>query len=166
MNSRDASAALGASIVIVAGVVLAPGEKALVTALERDEDGGYAYVTRVATGLDSGVELQRPAGTVVLEEEAVKCDLSSALECAQGGARVVQERCVIADCREPDGTWNDKHAPVDCRAGGPFHSKDADAGRWFGCNRIPREHARGTQCVPIPCTVLAGDRLPGVKERR
>jgi hypothetical protein len=124
----------------------------------------FTHGLRVAFGLGRSAKAKIFPWIIIGMVSAIA--LIVAVTRAQGGARVVQERCVIADCREPDGTWNDKHAPVDCRAGGPFHSKDADAGRWFGCNRIPREHARGTQCLPIPCTVLAGDRLPVVKERR
>lgn len=58
---------------------------------------------------------------------------------------------VIPDCRSA-GTWNDKHAPVDCRRLLP------DGGtRWNGCNAMPRNLAVGTQCLNAPGNVYQGD---------
>lgn len=70
-------------------------------------------------------------------------------------------RYVIADCRDPDGGWDDKHAEVDCRAIGARGLPDGGP-RWFGCNVLPRSVAVGTQCLDAPSgVVLAGERLEG-----
>jgi hypothetical protein len=64
--------------------------------------------------------------------------------------------CVIPDCWTlPDGGWNDD-AVVDCRGTGPFGTQDGGP-RWRGCNTTPAQFATGTQCVPVECSVVAGD---------
>jgi hypothetical protein len=65
--------------------------------------------------------------------------------------------CVIPDCWTlPDGGWNDD-AVVDCRGTGPFGVQPGGAPRWRGCNTTPAQFATGTQCVPVECSVVAGD---------
>lgn len=45
---------------------------------------------------------------------------------------------------------------VDCKFNGPFAQADGGA-RWRGFNVGPREYAVGTACVPVECSVVAGD---------
>lgn len=72
------------------------------------------------------------------------------------------ERVRIAPpCRIPncwtlrDGGWDDS-AVVDCRATGPSGLPDGGP-RWAGCNVLPAGHAVGAECVPVACSVWAGD---------
>lgn len=65
--------------------------------------------------------------------------------------------CVIPDCWTlSDGGWNDD-AVVDCRGTGPYGEFPGGAPRWRGCNVTPAAHAVGTQCVPVECSIVAGD---------
>ena len=60
--------------------------------------------------------------------------------------------------RAADGGWCEEECggPVDCRFGGPYG--EADGGpRWRGFNVGPREYATGAACVPVECSVVAGD---------
>lgn len=60
--------------------------------------------------------------------------------------------------RAADGGWCEEECggPVDCRFGGPY--AEADGGpRWRGFNVGPREYATGAACVPVECSVVAGD---------
>jgi hypothetical protein len=67
--------------------------------------------------------------------------------------------CVIPDCWTlPDGGWNDD-AVVDCRGTGPFGVQPGGAPRWRGCNTTPAQFATGTACVPVECSVVAGDGI-------
>jgi hypothetical protein len=67
--------------------------------------------------------------------------------------------CVIPDCWTlPDGGWNDD-AVVDCRGTGPFGVQPGGAPRWRGCNTTPAQFATGAACVPVECTVVAGDGI-------
>lgn len=63
--------------------------------------------------------------------------------------------CVIPDCTGPDGGWDDS-------AGEPGHMpapncKRIEDGspRWAGCNVY--KQWTGTQCIPVECSVVAGD---------
>lgn len=65
--------------------------------------------------------------------------------------------CVIPDCWTlPDGGWNDD-AVVDCRGTGPFGTFPDGEPRWRGCNTTPAQFATGAACVPVECSVVAGD---------
>lgn len=74
---------------------------------------------------------------------------------------LVDPPCVIPDGRLPDGGFLDD-APagqIDCRFTGPYGTQDGGP-RWNGINVRPREYAVGTQCLPVECSVVAGD-VPG-----
>ncbi len=64
--------------------------------------------------------------------------------------------CVIPDCWESDGGWSDNHAPVDCLATG-FMSPNDPAPGWRGCNVMEAVYSVGTACIPVECSVVAGD---------
>ena len=66
--------------------------------------------------------------------------------------------CVIPDCRTylGRGAWDDRHAPVDCLATGPY-AGDVDGGVWRGCTVFRAEYATGTACLPARCSVVAGE---------
>lgn len=71
---------------------------------------------------------------------------------------VVPSACMMPNCWiGPDNAWVDD-AVVDCKAGGPWAVDNQPT--WRGCNRIPGEYAVGTQCVPVACSVNAGDNPP------
>lgn len=55
-----------------------------------------------------------------------------------------------------DGGW-DETGTVDCRFGGPYAEQDGGP-RWRGFNVGPREFAVGSECIPVECSVVAGDR--------
>src|SRR5512137_393754 len=76
--------------------------------------------------------------------------------------------CVLPACWVlPDGGWDAKAgraghpAAPDCRATGPRGLSDGGP-RWWGCNVLPSEVAVGTQCLPVECSVVAGDSPPDV----
>lgn len=69
--------------------------------------------------------------------------------------------CVMPDCWLPDGGWDD-NAVVDCQGIGPLGQPGTGLPRWRGCNTAPAAYAVGTQCVPVECTVVAGDSPPDV----
>lgn len=76
--------------------------------------------------------------------------------------------CVLPACWvAPDGGWDSKAgraghpAAPDCRATGARGLPDGGP-RWWGCNVLPAEVAVGTQCLPVECSVLAGDDPPDV----
>ena len=68
---------------------------------------------------------------------------------------------VPAPCALPlcltNGVWDD-NAVVDCRATGPYGEADGGA-RWRGCNVTPVEFSTGSACVPVSCSVVAGDDI-------
>ena len=66
--------------------------------------------------------------------------------------------CVIPDCRTylGRGPWDDRHAPVDCLATGPY-AGGVDGGVWRGCTVFLAEYATGTACLPARCSVVAGE---------
>lgn len=66
--------------------------------------------------------------------------------------------CVIPDCSLPDGGWDD-NAVVDCRGTGPFGNIGDGSPRWRGCNVTPAQFATGAACVPVECSVVAGDPI-------
>ena len=64
--------------------------------------------------------------------------------------------CVVPDCRDVDGKWNDRHAPVDCLRSvpGPTDADESKAvPRWVGCNTIPKAKASGLACLSAPCSL-------------
>lgn len=69
--------------------------------------------------------------------------------------------CAIPDCWLPDGGWDD-NAVVDCLASGPYGLPPGGTPRWAGCNALPSQYMSGTQCVPVECSVVAGDSPPDV----
>lgn len=67
--------------------------------------------------------------------------------------------CVIPNCWTlPDGGWDDS-AVVDCQGTGPFGTFPGGAPRWRSCNVGPAQFSTGSQCVPVECTVVAGDSI-------
>lgn len=67
--------------------------------------------------------------------------------------------CVIPDCWTlPDSGWNDD-AVVDCRGTGPFGVFPGGEPRWRGCNVTPAQFSTGAACVPVECSVVAGDPI-------
>ena len=64
--------------------------------------------------------------------------------------------CVIPDCSLPDGGWNDDGPEVACRGIGPFGTEDGGPRR-RGCNTMPASFATGAACIPVECSVVAGD---------
>lgn len=67
--------------------------------------------------------------------------------------------CVIPDCWTlADGGWNDS-AVVDCQGTGPFGVQPGGAPRWRGCNVTPAQFSTGAACVPVECSVVAGDPI-------
>jgi len=67
--------------------------------------------------------------------------------------------CVIPDCWTlSDGGWNDD-AVVDCRGTGPFGVFPGGEPRWRGCNVTPAQFSTGAACVPVECSVVAGDPI-------
>lgn len=68
--------------------------------------------------------------------------------------------CVMPDCWLADGGWDDT-AVVDCQAKGFLGLPDGGP-RWRGCNSMPASYAVGAACVPVECSVVAGDSPPDV----
>lgn len=69
--------------------------------------------------------------------------------------------CVIPNCWIGDGgSWVDD-AVVDCGGTGPFGTQDGGQ-LWRGCNVSPAQFSSGTQCIPVECSVVAGDDPPSV----
>ena len=67
--------------------------------------------------------------------------------------------CVIPDCWTlADGGWDD-NTVVDCRGTGPFGVQPGGAPRWRGCNVTPAQFSTGAACVPVECSVVAGDPI-------
>lgn len=65
--------------------------------------------------------------------------------------------CVMADCFTlPDGGWDDS-AVVDCNGIGPFGNQPGGTPRYRGCNVTPAQFATGAACLPVECSVVAGD---------
>lgn len=65
--------------------------------------------------------------------------------------------CAMPLCLGSDGGWDD-NAVVDCRGVGPFGTSDGGP-RWRGCNVTPSQYTTGSACVPVECSVVAGDDL-------
>lgn len=66
--------------------------------------------------------------------------------------------CVIPDCWTlSDGGWDD-NAVVDCNGTGPFGTQDGGP-RYRGCNVTPAQFSTGAACVPVECSVVAGDGI-------
>lgn len=64
--------------------------------------------------------------------------------------------CVLPNCWTlPDGGWDDL-ATVDCNGVGLFGLSDGGP-RYRGCNVTPASFAAGTACLPVECSVVAGD---------
>lgn len=65
--------------------------------------------------------------------------------------------CVLPNCWTlSDGGWDD-NAVVDCQGTGPFGNQPGGTPRWRGCNVTPSQFAVGTACLPVECSVVAGD---------
>ena len=71
--------------------------------------------------------------------------------------------CEETACLDPAGPGGyracaagDTCGGVDCKFTGPYGLADGGA-RWRGFNVGPREYAVGAACVPVSCSVVAGD---------
>ena len=65
--------------------------------------------------------------------------------------------CVLPNCWTlADGGWDD-NAVVDCRGTGPYGEQPGGGPRWRGCNVTPVQFSTGTACLPVECSVVAGD---------
>lgn len=71
--------------------------------------------------------------------------------------------CVLPNCWTlADGGWDDNAgapghtAAPNCMGIGPLGQRDGGP-RWNGCNVIPSQYSTGTQCLPVECSVVAGD---------
>lgn len=98
---------------------------------------------------DGGFRYRRPNAT-----EAAFCN---------GPSRLALQvpPCVMPNCWTlPDGGWDD-NAVVDCQGTGPLGQLDGGP-RWRGCNAAPAAYATGAACVPVECSVVAGDSPPDV----
>lgn len=77
---------------------------------------------------------------------------------------LVPAECAMPDART-DGGWDDNAgepghiAAPDCKCGGPYGLSDGGY-RWRGVNVCPSAYAKGTQCLPSPCSIVSGDDLP------
>ena len=72
---------------------------------------------------------------------------------------VMPSPCVIPNCWTlSDGGWDD-NATVDCDGTGPFGLSDGGR-RYRGCNVTPSQFSAGSACVPVECSVVAGDNPP------
>lgn len=69
---------------------------------------------------------------------------------------LVTPPCMVPDARLADGGWDDNATGIQCRAAGPYALPDGGA-RWIGVNVFPREYAVGAECLPVECSVVAGD---------
>jgi hypothetical protein len=70
---------------------------------------------------------------------------------------LVPSPCMIPNGWRADGGWCEEECgQVDCRATGPLGLPDGGP-RWNGFNVMPREYAVGADCVPVECSVVAGD---------
>ena len=72
------------------------------------------------------------------------------------GVALAAQPCMIPNgWKGADGGW-DETGQVDCLFTGPYGLPDGGA-RWRGFNVGPREYATGGACVPVECSVVAGD---------
>jgi len=67
--------------------------------------------------------------------------------------------CVIPDCSLSDGGWDDNGPEVDCLGVGPFGEFPGGEPRWRGCNVGPAQFMTGAACIPVECSVVAGDGI-------
>lgn len=132
-------------------------------------DGGLAFTLPGVLGDPNGVV--RDCVDVV---DWPSCELATCATypavCAlwDAGQPVVRVRSaskyVIPDCRV-GGKWEDQlgqdGGPVpDCMGVGLYGLPDGGGPRWFGCNRLSRDSAAGTQCLDAPSGIVyAGERL-------
>lgn len=64
--------------------------------------------------------------------------------------------CLMPNCYTgPNGEWDD-NAVVACRGVGPLGLPDGGP-RWRGCNVGPAQYMTGPACLPVSCSVVAGD---------
>ena len=65
--------------------------------------------------------------------------------------------CMLPNGWRADGGWCEESCGVvDCRGVGPYGEMDGGP-RWRGFNVTPRDYAVGADCVPVECSVVAGD---------
>jgi hypothetical protein len=82
--------------------------------------------------------------------------LESPFENGPNRMALVVPPCVLPNCFVGDGgSWVDT-AVVDCKTAGAYALEDG-GGRWIGCNVSPAKYASGNQCLPVECSVVAGD---------
>lgn len=64
--------------------------------------------------------------------------------------------CVIPDCRTflGRGAWDDS-TEADCRFVGPYSQDGGPV--WRGCSVGAAQYAVGSECLPVQCSVIAGE---------
>lgn len=112
-----------------------------------DTDGGE-------DGVDDSLQYD------LLSCSLVRCNTFDAGDGSNFCGRLNRLQMIDSPCRIPngwrsDGGW-DESSPVDCRFSGPYG--EADGGpRWRGFNVGPSQYAAGADCVPVECSVVAGN---------
>lgn len=145
------------------------------------EDGGFATLevfkhaevivpslrqNLVGIDADAGVDDGGEEGVDdSLQYDLLSCSLTrcNTFDAGDGSnfcGRLNRLQMLDAPCRIPngwraDGGW-DESSPVDCRFGGPYGEMDGGY-RWRGFNVGPSQYAAGAECVPVECSVVAGD---------
>ena len=70
---------------------------------------------------------------------------------------LVPSPCMVPNGWRADGGWCEEECGVvDCKGIGPHGEMDGGP-RWRGFNVGPREYMQGADCVPVECSVVAGD---------
>ena len=65
--------------------------------------------------------------------------------------------CMLPNGWRADGGWcEDECGEVNCKGVGPFGAADGGP-RWRGFNVGPRDYMQGPDCLPVACSVVAGD---------
>lgn len=152
----------------VAGNLLAVAEGAevVVPSLRRNLDGIDAGVAEDDGGTEETDDVDDAFQYRYDECHAVRCtefDAGNPSPFATGFCQrfnrlmLVPPPCHLPNCYTgPDGAWDD-NAVVDCQFWGPY-SRDGGP-QWRGCNVGQAQYSTGNACLPVSCSVVAGDPL-------